>query len=267
MSTGLQFDADLARGLELQYKRPQMVLRRGAALRLAAPRLGEDVLDVGSGPGFLCADLAAGVGANAGGPGSLLGVDQSESMVALAQARCAEWENARFEAGDAVELPASDASFDLVTSTQVLEYVADIDRALAEIARVLRPGGRCVLLATDWRSTAWHSNDEDRMQRMLSAWEEHLAHPTLPRTLAARLRDQGLEVGTIERYSILEQASERTGYAQMLMTTLPGFAPGRRGVTEEEAQAWLADLEALREQDAFHLSIGQYFFCATKPIA
>ena len=85
----------------------------------------------------------------------------------------------------------------------------------------------------------------DRMQRMLAAWEEHLAHPALPRTLAAGLRTQGLQVTHVERYSILEQASERTGYAQMLMTTLPGFAPGRRGVTEEEAQAWLADLEAL----------------------
>ena len=127
MSTGLQFDAELARGLELQYKRPQMVLRRAAALRLADPRLGEHVLDVGCGPGFLCADLAAGLGDE----GGLLGVDQSDSMVAIASARCAEWENARFEAGDAVDLPSSDAAFDLVTSTQVLEYVSEIDAALA----------------------------------------------------------------------------------------------------------------------------------------
>ena len=261
MSTGLRFEANLARALELQYKRPQMVLRRAAALRLAAPRLGEQVLDVGCGPGFLCADLAAGVGED----GSVLGVDQSESMLTLAKARCADWSNARFEAGDAVSLPADDDAFDLVTSTQVLEYVADTDGALAEIARVLRPGGRTLLLATDWRSVAWHSSDDARMDRMLAAWEEHLAHPTLPRTLAARLEEQGLRVGAIERYSILERADDRTGYAAMLMGTLPGFAPGRRGVTEEEAQAWLEDLEQLRERGAFHLSVGQYFFVATAP--
>jgi ubiquinone/menaquinone biosynthesis C-methylase UbiE len=260
MSTGLQFDAKLAEALEEQYKRPQMVLRRAAALRLAAPRFGERVLDVGCGPGFLCADFAAGVGKE----GSVLGVDQSESMLGLAKARCASFSNVRFETGDAASLPAEDAAFDLVTSTQVLEYVAEIDRALGEIARVLRPGGRTVLLATDWRSVAWHSSEDARMDRMLSAWEEHLAHPALPRTLAARLARQGLRVATIERYSIIEGADERSGYAAMLMGTLPDFAPGRRGVTEEEARAWLADLEQLRERGEFHLSVGQYFFVATK---
>lgn len=260
MSTGLQFDADLARSLELQYQRPQMVLRRAAALRLAAPRLGEDVIDVGCGPGFLCADLAAGVGDG----GSVLGVDQSESMLGLAKARCAGWPWARFTPGDATELPAEDAAFDLATSTQVMEYVAEIDRALAEIARVLRPGGRTVILATDWRSVAWHSSDDARMQRMLTAWEEHLAHPTLPRTLAARLEAQGLRVESIERYSILERAEDRTGYAAMLMGTLPDFCAGRNGIGEEEAQAWRSDLVALRDAGEFHLSLGQYFFRAGK---
>ena len=260
MSSGLQFDANVSRGLELQYKRPQMVLRRAAALRLAAPRVGDDALDVGCGPGFLCADLAAGVGDG----GSVLGVDQSESMLELAGARCAEWSNTRFSTGDAVSLPAEAASFDLATCTQVLEYVEEIDRALAEIARVLRPGGRTLLLATDWRSVAWHSSDDARMDHMLSAWEEHLAHPALPRTLAARLETQGLRVTTIERYSIVERADERSGYTQMLMTMLPGFAPGRRGVTEEEAQSWLEDLEQLRADNRSHLSVGQYFFHAEK---
>jgi SAM-dependent methyltransferase len=247
--------------MELQYQRPQMVLRRAAALRLAAPRLGEHVLDVGCGPGFLCADLAAGVGDG----GSVRGIDQSESMLALAKARCAAWPWVRIEAGDAISLPADDASLDLVTSTQVLEYVADVDRALAEIARVLRPGGRTWILATDWRSVAWHSSDDARMDRMLSAWEEHLAHPALPRTLGARLQAAGLRITGVERHTILERADERTGYASMLMGVLPQFCPGRGSIDEAEAAAWLADQEALRERDAFHLSLGQYFFGASRP--
>ena len=95
------------------------------------------------------------------------GIDQSESMLALAKARCAEWPRAEVASGDAVSLPAEDAAFDLATSTQVLEYVADVDRALREIARVLRPGGRALVLATDWRSVAWHSSDEARMNAIL----------------------------------------------------------------------------------------------------
>lgn len=259
MSTGLSFDAEMSRQLEATYTRPAMVLRRAHALALAAPKLGENVLDVGCGPGFLTADLTAGVGEG----GSVLGIDQSEAMNALATRRCESWPWTRIEAGDAAALGGEDARFDLVVSTQVLEYVAEIDRALAEIARVLRPdGGRAVLLATDWRSLAWHSSDDTRMSRMLSAWEEHLAHPALPRTLGRRLEDVGLRVTRIERHSIIERADDRTGYSAMLVGAIAGFAPGHRGVSEEEAKGWAEDQEALRESGSFHFSLGQYFFCA-----
>lgn len=260
MSTGLQFDAEMSSRLEAQYTRPQMVLRRAQALRLADPKARERALDVGCGPGFLTADLAAGVGSE----GAVLGVDQSDSMLALAKARCGRFAHARIEQADAVALPTRDGEFDLAVSTQVIEYVADVDRALAEIARSLRPGGRVLLLATDWRTVAWHSSDEARMDRMLLAWEEHLAHPTLPRTLRRRMREQGLAVTRVERHSVLEGADDRFGYSAMLTGAISGFAPGRRGVSEAEAQAWVADLEALRQRGESHFSLGQYFFCGVR---
>lgn len=257
MSTGLTFDPEMSARLEAQYTRPAMVLRRAKALELAHPELGEVVLDVGCGPGFLTADLVAGVGEG----GSVVGIDQSDAMIGLATRRCGDLKGVRIERGDAIDLGGDDARFDLVVSTQVLEYVSEIDRALAEIARVLRPDGRAVLLATDWRSTAWHSSDPARMDRMLLAWEEHLAHPALPRTLGKRLSNVGLAVRRLERYSILEGARDRTGYSAMLVGAIAGFAPGRLGITEEETAAWAADQEALRGSDSFHFSLGQYFFC------
>jgi arsenite methyltransferase len=260
MSTGMSFDPELSKRLEAQYTRPAMVLRRARALEIASPKLGEDVLDIGCGPGFLTADLAAGVGED----GSVLGIDQSESMISLASNRCQGAKQTRIELGDAIAIDCDDACFDLVVSTQVLEYVAEIDRALAEIARVLRPGGRTVLLATDWRSVAWYSSDEERMDRMLAVWEEHLAHPALPRTLRRRLTDVGLCAGRPERHSILEGANDRTGYSSMLVGGIRSFAPGRQGVTEEEAKAWAEEQEALRESGAFHFSLGQYFFHAER---
>ena len=102
------------------------------------------------------------------------------------------------------------------------------------------------------------------MDRMLSAWEEHLAHPTLPRTLGRRLQEVGLRVTGLERYSILEGAEDRTGYSSMMLGAIGGFAPGRQGVTEDEAKAWAKEQEALRLSHAFHFSLGQYFFSATR---
>ena len=102
------------------------------------------------------------------------------------------------------------------------------------------------------------------MQKMLAAWEEHLAHPALPRTLAARLEKQGLEVRTLERHSIIERSDEGTGYMAMLLGILPGFAPGRCGITKADAEAWHADQLDLRDRRESYLSIGQYFFGAKK---
>jgi len=260
MSTGLTFDAEMAAGLVEQYRRPAMVLRRVRALELAAPMLGESVVDVGSGPGFLTADLAVGVGSE----GAVVGVDQSEAMVELARQRCAGLSQVRIVSGDATRLPLDDSSCDLLLSTQVLEYVADVDRALDEAARVLGPGGRVVLLATDWRSVAWHSSDDARMTRILSAWEEHLAHPALPRTLARSLERRGLRISGIHRHSILERAQHRLGYSAMIVGGIANFVPGRRGVTEDEAREWAADLKDLRARGESHFSMGQYFFCAEK---
>jgi hypothetical protein len=57
---------------------------------------------------------------------------------------------------------------------------------------VLRPGGRVLVLDTDWDSIVWRSSDEERMARVLAAWEQHLVDPHLPRTLRGSLERAGL---------------------------------------------------------------------------
>lgn len=111
--------------------------------------------------------------------------DLSESMLALARRRRPP-EGAgeiRFVAGNACALPFAGEAFDAVVATQVHEYVQDIPAALGEAFRVLRPGGRLLVLDTDWGSMVWHSRDAERMRHVLAAWEEHLVDPHLPRRL------------------------------------------------------------------------------------
>jgi len=92
-----------------------------------------DVLEIGVGTGLILGRLAP--AAN-----SVCGVDVSRGMLAAARAR-----GLRAVLGSATALPFKDESFDVVCSFKVLAHVPDIGRALAEIARVTRPGGHMVL--------------------------------------------------------------------------------------------------------------------------
>ena len=189
MSTMLEFDAEASRKVEAVYTTRDVVEQRRAVLEMLAIRPGESVLDIGTGPGFLAAEIAAA----AGPTGQVCGIDISDSMLALARARMpTDQAPVELRHGEAVRIPYPDASFDVAVSTQVLEYVADIATALSEIHRVLRPGGRVLILDTDWDSIVWHSNDERRMDRVLAIWEQHLADPHLPRTLRRGLELAGL---------------------------------------------------------------------------
>lgn len=87
---------------------------------------------------------------------STLGVDIDDKAVAAAIARGAP-PNARFMVGDAMALAIEDASFDVVICSQVYEHVPDPARMMAEIARVLSPGGICYFAATSrWSVIEMH---------------------------------------------------------------------------------------------------------------
>lgn len=98
-----------------------------------------DVLDVGAGDGAAAAALAPYCK-------SLTLVDLNERLVEVARERLASFPHAKCEVADALALPFSDAAFDHVLLFHTLTYAADPKQTLAECARVLRPGGRLVLL-------------------------------------------------------------------------------------------------------------------------
>ena len=79
---------------------------------------------------------------------------------------------------------------------------------VAGLHRVLRPGGRTLILDTDWDSIVWHATDAKQMARLLAAWMERFADPYLPRTLARRLRDAGFQV---DRRDVLVPGLQKLG--------------------------------------------------------
>jgi arsenite methyltransferase len=241
----LAFDEEGARGIERVYSTPDIVQQRAEVLALLAPRRGERILDVGSGPGYLVEALAAAVGPE----GAVHGIDPSPAMTALAARRAGALPAVSLAEGAAEFLPYPDAELDAVVSTQVYEYVADIPRAFAELHRVLRPGGRVLLLDTDWDSVVWHVVDRARHARVMAAWEEHLVHPHLPAEWGRHLGAAGFRVTAQAAITILNPRLDDNTYSAHTARTIAGYVAGRQGLTADDGEAWLADVRG-----------GDYFF-------
>ena len=259
----ISFDGATARALEATYRTPDLVAQRARVLEVLAPRPGERILDLGVGPGLLALDLASLVGAR----GAVVGLDVSADMLAMARGRLGDLTQASLVEGDAAALDFPDGGLDAAVSTQVYEYVADMPRALAELHRVLRPGGRALILDTDWRSVVWHSSDEARMARVLAVWDGHLADPHLPAKLGPLLADAGFEVRRVEIVPMLSPAWQPVSYAAGIMRSILDYAlkhGPERGLGADEARAWHADQQALIAAGRFFFSLNRYLFLATR---
>jgi arsenite methyltransferase len=256
----LEFDAEVARNIEAVYLTADVVEQRREVLRLLGLTAGEAVLDIGSGPGLLATDVAQTVGRS----GRVCGIDLSDSMLTLARGRAVPAGSApvEYHHGGVDALPYPDRSFDAVVCTQVLEYVADIPAALAEAFRVLRPGGRMLVLDTDWDSIVWHSTDPDRMRRILLTWAQHLADPFLPRTLGQHLRRAGFDLTPPRVLPLLNVGYQTATYSGELLSIIARYVTGRDGWTATEVDGWTADLRELGAD--YFFSLNRYVFCATR---
>jgi len=255
----LAFDERGSRRIEAIYLTPDVVQQRREVLSALALVPGERVVDLGSGPGLLALEMFERVGAQ----GSIDGIDLSADMVVLAQRRCAALSNVRFQTGDVTRLPYADASFDVAVCTQVYEYVQDVDAALRELHRVLRPGGRAVVVDTDWASCVWNASDAARMQRMLETWDLHCPHPQLPRTLRRRLEAAGFEIGSLGSIVLMNDRLDPDTYSHGMIGVIAAFAGKRIG--EGLAQAWREDLAAMGARDEYFFSLNRYLFQVRRP--
>ena len=148
---------------------------------------GERVLDLGSGAGVDCFLAARDVGSS----GFVIGVDMTKDMIVQARKNKLKLgiENVEFRFGEIEALPVYDASIDVVISNCVLNLVPDKPKAFAEIARVLKPGGRMVVSDMMVRGTL-----PDVVRHDIEAWAGCIAGaPTVVEYLAfavnAGLRD------------------------------------------------------------------------------
>jgi len=112
---------------------------RKAAVRLADPKPGDRILDCATGTG----DLAIAFHKAVGERGVVVGTDFTPEMIELARAKSP---SIRFEVADVTNLPYPDASFDVASIAFGIRNVGDPKKGIAELARVVRSGGRVIIL-------------------------------------------------------------------------------------------------------------------------
>lgn len=256
--TKTYYDEEMSRQQKKVAMTTDMRKQREVVLEKLALKPGEHVLDLGSGNGIFCQEIQEIVGPT----GHVTGIDNSDVMIAMAADICPQ---ATFVKGDATALDIANESLDAVTTAQLLCFVPDIDKALSEIFRVLKPGGRLVILDTDWGTLVWNCSNTDLMTRVMAALKSPYADEFVPRTLSRRLKAAGFSVTDRVAHTILNfepdpdtYSQQMAGYVEPIMKKSQKFASG-------ELEQWKQDLEDKAARGEYMFSINRMIFSATKP--
>lgn len=254
-----KYDEDTARSTERAYLTPEITQQRMATLQALALRYGHRVLDIGVGPGLLAQDMALLVGAT----GKVIGIDNAAAMVGIARKRCADLPQVKVDSGEAQKLEFPQHHFDAVVCTQVLLYVTEVEQALAEMRRVLKPGGRAVIVETDWNGLVLSSNFPDLTEIMIQSWDAEVASPNLPPVLQPMLKNAGFGGISVSAIPVIVTSCVRGNYAHSMIQQLSHCAVKQGRVTETEARKWKEDLYQKHRDDAFFYCINRFLFTAS----
>jgi ubiquinone/menaquinone biosynthesis C-methylase UbiE len=219
------------------------LLREGLALRGT-----ERVLDAGCGPGLVVRYLAPFVQ-------HIVGVDATPAMLEKARAVLAEQklENVEFVAGDMESLPFPDHSFDAVVTRYTFHHLLAPERAMAELARVCRPGGRVVVCDATPRPDARDAYD---------AWERvRDASHTSARTEAELLALARAQLGdcSVRRFRLESRV------LQLLESCFPADADGLHARMAADVGSDALDMAAAWDGPALMMSFPVSVISGTRP--
>jgi SAM-dependent methyltransferase len=212
---------------------------------------GSRVVDVGCGAGRAVAELGErGVQA--------LGVDPSERMIAVARRR---WPDGDFRIAGAYELPLSDASVDGYRADKVFHELTEPARALGEALRVLRPGGRIVLVGQDWDAFVIDSDDPALTRTLVHARADLTAAPRAARRYRNLLLDAGFGDVTVE-----VRTGVFTGAAMLpLLTGLAEGACSTGVISLKQKDSWIDEQRARADADRLFLALPMFIAAPTAP--
>lgn len=220
--------AEFAAFLDRVRAQPSAMSRRARTYAVLELRAGQRVLDAGCGLGDDTRELARIVEPG----GEAVGVDASAELLAEAERRNGA-ARATFVHAAVDGLPFDDASFDGYRAERLHQHLDDVPAALAEAARVLRPGARIAILDQDWGALMFDGEDRALTRRIEDAFCDSLANGWSGRRLARQLADAGFDA----------QRELHPGFAPAtILAPAAADAAFRAGVIDEdERSSWLAE--------------------------
>lgn len=225
---------------------------------------GAHLLDVGCGPGIDVVALAAQLGAE----GRVTGVDNDPAMLAEGRAAAQQAgvdQRTEFVAASAARLPWTQPMFDGVRAErllQVLPAALAAERVIAELLRVLRPGGRLVVVDTDWASASVDFPDTELERRLLGFFAAGLRpNGYAGRQMFALLRAEGLEGIECEVVPLVHYTVQDTPYG----TWLPDEALAAGIVSPDEAALWREELTQRERAGRFFATVNMLIVSGRKP--
>jgi ubiquinone/menaquinone biosynthesis C-methylase UbiE len=216
---------------------------------LLDPVPGDNVLDVGCGTGVDVLALAERVAPD----GRVAGIDNSSHLIETARAEShGAGDRVEFRVADVHDLPFGDSAFTATRAERVMMHVADPDRALGEMVRVTKPGGRVLVADPDHGMWALDSRNIQLTRRILTWWFDAISNPWAARQMRARFAAAGLGgiAVSIVPITLLSRvaANAMTGIDQAART-----AADEGVITAEEAREFDEELAARQDNDAFFM--------------
>jgi ubiquinone/menaquinone biosynthesis C-methylase UbiE len=253
---------ELAAMLEQRGRGADEVAARDAYLTLLGIGPGQRVLEVGCGSGVVLRDLASRVGPN----GLALGLDPSVALLAIARELADEaglGQSIELREGDARALPFGAAEFDAALAVTALAHIPDGRRAIPELVRVVRPGGRVGILDRDADSYIVTHPDRELTRRIVAARSDYgSADGWLARSLPRLMATAGLRDVQVRAFTSIE--TDPGGFYSRLAERSADTAISAGVISEEERRQWLEALATERASGGFIAGMTLLFAWGTR---
>jgi SAM-dependent methyltransferase len=219
---------------------------------------GQRVLDFGCGPGFLAIALAEKVDAS----GRVCGADINARFVADATRRAAaqSLKQLSFHHLDGSRLPFDSGTFDRAIAKNVLEYVPDLTTTLAELHRVLAPGGRLHAIDSDWGFVIVEPWGKATVDTFFEAAAPAFREPHIGRVLPGALARAGFRDVEVRLLPIVDRDGRLLSVLRNMQSYIRTFAT----LPDEEVANLIATAERAVQDGTYFACLPQFLVTATR---